>query len=241
MSDFNPVEYKLEPVGERCILIRVGTLINDAVVTKVHAITARIMAAVLPGVEEVVPAFTTVAVQYRPEYFDFTKGLPSAQLMTLLRGLLDEGVTAGTTMTSRQIEIPACYEDEFGPDLAEVARFAGISTEEVVALHSACEMTVYAFFFSPGNSFSGPMDPRLNIGRRATPRTRVEAGSVAIANGLTSIYQNTSPGGWQIIARTPWNMFDLKNEPPVRLRLGDRIRFRPVSREEFDNLLEARL
>ena len=109
-----------------------------------------------------------------------------------------------------------------------------------MALHSACEMTVYAFFFSPGNSFSGPMDTRLNIGRRATPRTRVEAGSVAIANGLTSIYQNTSPGGWQIIARTPWNMFNLKNEPPVRLRLGDRIRFRPVSREEFDTLLEAR-
>ena len=125
MSDLNPIEYTLEPVGERCILIRVGTLINDAVVTQVHAITAQIAAAALPGVEEVVPAFTTVAVQYRPEYFGFTKGLPSAQLITLLRGLLNETITADMTMTSRQIEIPACYEGEFGPDLEEVARFFG--------------------------------------------------------------------------------------------------------------------
>lgn len=238
MNGFRPADCVLEPVGERCVLIRVGVALDESVVARVHAITARIAAAALPGVEEVVPAFTTVAVQYRPEVFEVVAGLPSAQLMALLRGLLADEIAA-LPGTARQIEIPACYGGEFGPDLEEVARFAGVSAEEAVALHSGREMTVYAFFFSPGNSFSGPMDPRLGIGRRATPRTRVEAGSVAIANGLTSIYQNASPGGWQVIARTPWNMFDLANDPPVRLRLGDRIRFRPVRPDEFAALREA--
>lgn len=239
MNTFSAEDCVLEPVGERCVLIRIGERLDEEVIAWVHAITARVAAAALPGVEEVVPAFTTVAVQYRPEVFDGAQGLPSAQLMTLLRGLLREELTT-MQMTARQIEISACYGGEFGPDLEAVARFAGISAKEVVALHSSREMTVYAFFFSPGNSFSGPMDACLGIGRRATPRTCVEAGSVAIANGLTSIYQNASPGGWQVIARTPWNMFDLTNDPPVRLRLGDRIRFRPVSAEEFVTLLEPR-
>ncbi|MEC5342559.1 5-oxoprolinase subunit PxpB [Brenneria populi] len=239
MNIFSAKDCVLEPVGERCMLIRVGEHLDDEIIAWVHAVTARVAAAALPGVEEVVPAFTTVAVQYRPEVFDGARGLPSLQLMTLLRELLSEELMVMQT-AARQIEIPACYGGEFGPDLDEVAQFAGISAEEVVALHSGREMTVYAFFFSPGNSFSGPVDDRLGIGRRATPRTRVEAGSVAIANGLTSIYQNASPGGWQVIARTPWNMFDLANDPPVRLRLGDRIRFRPVSAEEFVTLLEPR-
>lgn len=239
MNPFRADDCVLEPVGERCVLIRVGVQINEAVIAEVHAITARVVAVALPGVEEVVPAFTTVAVQYRPEVFDSAQGLPSVQLMALLRGILAAELRVAQ-LAARQIEIPACYGGEFGPDLDAVARFAGISSEDVVALHSSREMTVYAFFFSPGNPFSGPMDARLGIGRRATPRLRVEAGSVAIANGLTSIYQDASPGGWQVIARTPWNLFDLAKDPPVRLRLGDRIRFRPVSAEEFLTLLEPR-
>jgi len=239
MSEFRLQDAMIEAVGERCLLIRLGEQVEAALSGQVHALTARLAAARLPGVEEVVPAFTTVAVHYRPEVFNPAQGLPSVQLMALVRGLLDWPLEV-VAQTSRHVEIPACYGGEFGPDLEEVARFAGVTAEEVVALHSGREMTVYAFFFSPGNSFSGPMDPRLAIGRRATPRTRVEAGSVAIANGLTSIYQNASPGGWQVIARTPWNMFDLDNDPPVRLRLGDLIRFRPVSPEEFASLLEAR-
>jgi inhibitor of KinA len=239
MKPFCADDCVLEPVGEHCVLIRVGEQINPVVIAQVHAITARVVAAALPGVQEVVPAFTTVAVQYRPEAFDPVQGLPSAQLMMLLRSILAAELPM-TQLSARQIAIPACYGGEFGPDLDAVAQFAGVSTDEVVALHSNREMTVYAFFFSPGNPFAGPMDARLGIGRRASPRVRVEAGSVAIANGLTSIYQDASPGGWQVIARTPWNLFDLTNDPPVRLRLGDRIRFRPVCAEEFFTLLEPR-
>ena len=121
-----------------------------------------------------------------------------------------------------------------------MARQCRLAPDEVIALHVQQPLTLYAFFFSPGNPFAGPLDNRLHVPRRSTPRTRVEAGSVAIANGISSIYQTASPGGWNVIARTPWNLFDVRRQPPTRLQMGDLIQFRAISAEEFHDTLEAR-
>jgi len=230
---------RIEPVGDRCVLIRLGERVDVETSRTVHAVTAWLAAHLPAGVIEVVPAFTTVAVHFQPTAFAREAGLPTAQLTRRLEELLAHDLPA-VAHEGRLVEIPACYGGEFGPDLDDVSSQCGLTVEETIALHSGSPLTLYAFFFSPGNPFAGPLDPRLKVGRRSTPRTRVEAGSVAIANGLSSIYQSASPGGWNVIARTPWNLFDVTQRPPTRLRLGDRLQFRPISSEEFRALEERR-
>ena len=198
---------------------------------------ARLMAQDLPGVIDIVPAFTTVAVHYRAAARPDGSGFRS--LKRELDALLAEGVPA-LPPTTRVVEIPACYGGEFGPDLDDVATQCGLSADEVVRRHSASAQVVYTFFFAAGNPFAGPVDPSLQVPRRRTPRTSLPAGSVAIANGISTIYQNESPGGWNVIARTPWNLFDARQDPPTRLQLGDQLRFVPVSPERFAELREAR-
>ncbi|MBP6018872.1 MAG: 5-oxoprolinase subunit PxpB [Burkholderiaceae bacterium] len=229
----------IEPVGDRCVLIRLGEYIDVETNRTVHAVTALLNANRLPGVIDVVPAFNTVAVHFQPMAFPRDGGSPTVQLTRSIQALLEQDLPT-LENEGRIVEIPACYGGEFGPDLDDVAYQCGLDVEEVIALHSGSLLTLYAFFFSPGNPFAGPLDPRLNVGRRSSPRTRVEAGSVAIANGISSIYQTASPGGWNVIARTPWNLFDVQQQPPTRLRLGDQLRFRPISSDEFWDQLEPR-
>ena len=232
-------DMRIEPVGERCLLIRLGERVDIETSRTVHAVAALIAAQTPVGVVDVVPAFNTVAVHFQPMAFSRRDGPPSVQLTHKLERLLEQDLPV-LASESRTVEIPACYGGEFGPDLEDVARQCGLDTEETIALHSGTPLTLYAFFFSPGNPFAGPLDPRLRVGRRSSPRTRVEAGSVAIANGISSIYQTASPGGWNVIARTPWNLFDASQQPPTRLRLGDQLRFKPISPAEFRDMLEPR-
>jgi inhibitor of KinA len=246
--------WRIEPVGDRCLLIRLGDRVDIDVSQTVHAVAARLMAQALPGVIDVVPAFTTVAVHYRaaarPVAGAAAKASsgaaakpapasPFKQLKREIDALLSAGVPSLPPST-RIVEIPACYGGDYGPDLEDVAAQCGLTTDEVIRRHSESALVLYTFFFSPGNPFAGPVDPSLQVPRRRTPRTLVPAGSVAIANGISSIYQNDSPGGWNILARTPWNLFDATQTPPTRLQLGDQLRFVPISRERFAELLEAR-
>jgi inhibitor of KinA len=231
--------WQAEPVGERCLLVRVGQTVGVDTSRIVHAVAAVLRAGFGDAVLDVVPAFATVAVHFQPAAFPRRAGPASAQVARKVQQLLNRSVAAATG-SGRVVEIPACYGGEHGPDLLEVARHCKLTPQELIALHSSQPLTVYAFFFSPGNPFAGPLDPRLDIPRRSTPRTLVPAGSVGVAGGITSIYQNASPGGWNIIARTPLSLFDLKAMPPTRMQPGDRIHFRPVSPEQFEQLLEPR-
>lgn len=250
-------DWGIEPVGDRCLLLRLGERVDLEVSRTVHAVTDWLMRHAgwvdhggfdggpaptrhpLTGVIDVVPAFTTVAVHFRPAAFPRAQGSAFSQLSAQIRALLADGVPA-LAQSQRVVDIPACYGGEYGPDLEEVARTCGIGTDEVIRLHSGTPLVLYTFFFSPGNPFAGPVHPSLQVPRRTSPRMRVPAGSVAIANGISSIYQNESPGGWNLVARTPWNLFDVNKSPPTRLQLGDQIRFVPISPAEFDTLLEPR-
>lgn len=144
----------------------------------------------------------------------------------------DEGRDPAPPLAS--IDIPVCYGGELGPDLAGVAEQAGCSEAEVIQLHTGRDYRVFVVGFVPGFAYMGPVDPRLALPRRSNPRTRVPAGSVAIAAGQTGIYPVETPGGWHLIGRTAVRPFDEARAEPSLFHPGDRVTFRSITREEFD-------
>ena len=140
---------------------------------------------------------------------------------------------------SRIVSVPVCYDTEFGPDLMDLAKHANISPEEVVRLHSSATYLVYFLGFSPGFAYMGGLPEKLHMPRLATPRGHVAGGTVGIAGSQTGIYPVDSAGGWRLIGRTPWRMFDPKADPPTRLQPGDRVRFTPIDRTAFKAIAQA--
>ena len=149
------------------------------------------------------------------------------------------GGRARGEQTGATIDVPVCYGGDFGPDLADVAALGGCTEDEVVRLHSGTEYRVYVVGFVPGFAYMGVVDDRLALPRRAAPRTRVPAGSVAIAAGQTGIYPMETPGGWHLLGRTPIRPFDPGRAEPVLFRPGDRVRFHAIDRETFERSLNA--
>jgi KipI family sensor histidine kinase inhibitor len=138
------------------------------------------------------------------------------------------------------VQIPVCYEPAFAPDLEEVARRTGLDAARVVALHAAAPYRVLMIGFAPGHPYIGGLDARLAVPRRASPRLRVEAGSVAIANAQTAIYPFAIPGGWNVIGRTPLALFDPARDPASLLEPGDAVAFVPITHAEFDRIARSR-
>lgn len=174
-----------------------------------------------------VPSFCTVAVHFSPG-----DGTLAAKVEEWIR---DAAAKPGksASRSGRTIVLPVCYGGKCGPDLPEVATHTGLSTQQVVAQHAAVTYDVRAVGFSPGFPYLGGLPGRLRTPRRKSPRTRVPAGSVGIGGGQTGVYPVESPGGWQLIGRTPERLFQPEHNPPVLVRAGDRLRFRAISSEEF--------
>ncbi len=133
----------------------------------------------------------------------------------------------------RLVEIPVCYGSEYGPDLEDVAALHELTSAEVIRRHSAPPYRVQFLGFLPGFAYLSGLPPGLETPRRDTPRLSVPAGAVGIGGAQTGVYPLESPGGWQIIGRTPLILFDLNREPPALLRAGDRVRFVPISEETY--------
>ena len=159
----------------------------------------------------------------------------SAWIEAELRDALAE-LPEGRDVERALVDVPVCYGGELGPDLGDVAAFAAGSAEEVIALHASVIYTVYLVGFVPGFAYMAEVNARIAAPRRASPRTAVPAGSVAIAGGQTGIYPSSTPGGWNIIGRTPVKPYDPSRAVPFLFQPGDRVRFRPVDRAEFDRL-----
>ena len=136
------------------------------------------------------------------------------------------------------IRVPVCYDDDLGPDLVEVARFADISPDEVVRIHAGATYRVFMLGFVPGFAYMGILDSRIAAPRHPTPRLRVPVGSVGIAGVQTGIYPAETPGGWQLIGRTPLKPFDVSRPAPFLFRAGDAVQFEPIARAEYDRLAE---
>ena len=212
--------------GDTGLLVEYGDTIDPDVNRKVRAVTVMLDSMRPSGVVEVVPAYRSVLILYDPEMVD----IPS--LMAAVESLehrLDESLIA----PARTVHIPVCYGGEFGPDIDFVAQTHGISVADVIRIHSGTAYQIYMVGFTPGFPFLGGLPEPLHTPRLETPRTRVPAGSVGIANNQTGIYPVESPGGWRVIGRTPLKLFDPDRESPFLYQSGDMIKFESITAEEF--------
>lgn len=182
-----------------------------------------------PGIRNLHPAYSSLLIDFDPLQ------LTHEQLESLVAPLIVESVPSNLRR-SGLIQIPVCYDREFGPDLATVAQHSSLTEEQVVATHAEGDYFVYFLGFSPGFAYLGGLASQLHVPRLVAPRKQVSAGSVGIGGAQTGIYPNPSPGGWQLIGRTPLRMFDAATSPPSLLQPGDGVRFRRIDRFEFDRL-----
>lgn len=192
-------------------------------------------------IEEIIPAYCSVTVCFdsRSCSPEMIRNIALEVLEKTEESLADNG--GGIIDSGRLVRIPVCYEgDDFAPDLRRIAEYAGLAENEVVTLHSAPEYLVYMLGFLPGFPYLGGLDERLKVPRVETPRTRIPAGSIAIGGEQTGIYPVDSPGGWRILGRTPLKVFDALRSPAFLYKAGDRIKFEPISREEFDSFDEEK-
>lgn len=217
--------------GDRALLAEYGDGIDLAINDKVRAVTALLKRDPPAGVEAVVPAYRSLSLMYDPLVTD-----PSRLIEHL--HALEAGYSPARAEAPLVVPIPVCYGGEFGPDLGVVAAHTGLSEKEVVALHTAVDYPIYMIGFTPGFCYLGGLDSRLRTPRRTTPRTTLAAGSVGIAESQTGMYPVESPGGWQIVGRTPLRLFAPERERPFRYAAGDRIRFVAVDEAEFAALYE---
>lgn len=223
-------DYRIVPAGDSVFIIEFEERIDPAVNARTIACADAIHSARTPGVRDVVPTFRSVAIYFDPLRTDGD---------ALLERIEHEAEHAGAAASAATapLRIPVCYGGELGPDLASVAEFAGMSADEVVRTHSRATYRVFMLGFVPGFAYLGLVDERIAMPRHPTPRVRVPAGSVGIAGVQTGIYPTETPGGWQLIGRTPAKPFDPLRSEPFLMKAGDAVQFYPIDRAEFDALV----
>ena len=214
-------------MGDRSILVEIGDQIHREVNLDVRKLYHQIVSLDLIAIEDVVPCYASVLIVFDPLRMSHTA------LCSLIRGLA-AGENPVRIPEPRTLKVPVVYGGEFGPDLNWVAEVHGLQPEDVIRIHSGVEYYVYMIGFTPGYPYLGEVPDAIMTPRRATPRTRVPKGSVGIARKQTGIYPVESPGGWQIIGRTPMELFTPSQWPPTQLELGDRVVFQPIDEKEFE-------
>jgi inhibitor of KinA len=223
----------LEPLGDTAVVATLGRGIDERTLASVLGLADALAPARGRGIVDIVPAYATVTAFYDASQFPAADGDAYGQVCRFIESCAAGAGSRPAPARERTVEIPVCYGGEFGPDLAGVARRAGLPPDEAAALHAAGAYRVHAIGFMPGFPYLGGLPAALHSPRRPSPRPRVPAGSVGIGGGQTGVYPVSSPGGWQLIGRTPLRLFQPEAEPPAMLRPGDRVRFRAITEEAF--------
>ncbi|MGE0312218.1 MAG: 5-oxoprolinase subunit PxpB [Lautropia sp.] len=231
---------RLSPSGDQCVIVEFGEVIDLAVNARALAFARRVSEAAIAGVVDIVPSHVGVGVHYRADRVSVrSTQSPYDAIAASLRRLLREPF-GDAREASPLVEIPVCVGGEHGADLDEAAATLGMGAEALVERFLSTELRVLMIGFAPGQPYLGMLDARLSLPRRKTPRTRVPAGSVAIANGQATIYPFELPGGWHLLGRTPRALFDRgRADDPCLLKPGDRVRFVPLDASAFDAALRA--
>lgn len=219
------------PMGDRGLLMELSTTINPEINQKIRALCDSLSVCAPMGVLEVIPTYRSLIISYDPV---------TASLEDLKRYLLalNQRMADVEAREPNVVEVPVCYGGEFGEDLGYVAKHNGLTEAEVIKIHSGTDYPVYMLGFTPGFPYLGGLSEKVHTPRLATPRTKVPAGSVGIANNQTGIYPIESPGGWQLIGRSPLKLFDLNRPNPFYFKAGDFLRFMPITPEAFRALEE---
>ncbi|MBC8006497.1 MAG: 5-oxoprolinase subunit PxpB [Prolixibacteraceae bacterium] len=220
------------PMGDQALIVEFGDRVDPALSGRIAALARRLREARIVGVLDIVPAYTTLALHYDPAAVG--TGTPPYEALAETIGTWLNSQSVEIPVPGRMIEIPVCYGGPLGEDLEALARSRGLSADEVIAIHSGAVYYVHMLGFVPGFAYLGGLDARLATPRRDSPRPRVPAGSVAIAGEQTGIYPLDTPGGWQIIGRTPLQLFKPDTSPPSLLNAGDTVRFVPISAQDFE-------
>jgi len=215
------------PFGDNGLLIEFGDVISLEVNRRVIALSEAIIGVKIQGVEELVPTYRSLLVRYNASKISYE------QLVFRIKDIEKTMEERSMKKVGRKIIIPVVYGGEYGPDLTDVARFHGLTEEQVVKIHSGREYRVYMVGFVAGFPYLGEVADEIATPRFETPRLKVLAGSVGIAEKQTGIYSCEAPGGWRIIGRTPLRLFNPLQQPPVLLQLGDIVKFKPISEKEF--------
>jgi inhibitor of KinA len=213
-------------MGDQGLLLELGDEIGSEVNEKVRRMTLVIQAESIEGIVEIVPTYRSLLILYNSlilSFVDLKKRLER----------IEKGLQQTPFPEPKLTQIPALYGGSYGPDLEEVAKYHQISPEEVIQLHCSKPYFIYMIGFMPGFPYMGELPEALITSRLKTPRLSVPAGSVAIAQRQTGIYPMESPGGWQIIGRTPVKLFNPEREPPALLQMGNLVQFFPIGEKEF--------
>lgn len=232
-------EFVLYPISESAVTLQFGSVINKENFDKVIGHCRAIENNPFAGFKEVVPAYTTLTI-----HFDL-KGVMQSNLKgqstveKISNYINSLAILVDKSMVQQKFDIPVCYDDEFGLDLSELSKGSGLPVEKIIHLHASNTYTVFMIGFAPGFPYMAELPTALHCKRKSTPRKKVPAGSVAIAGNQTGIYPFETPGGWQIIGRTPLKLFDGARQMPSLLQAGMQIKFMPISREQFNKLSVA--
>lgn len=222
---------KILLAGDCAVSVEFGQEIRLDINNKVTALATLLTDEPIKGVTELVPTYCSLLIHYDPVILSY-EGLKDA-----LDGFLDRLDTISLPEKT-VIEIPVAYGGEYGPDLSEVAKTNGLSEDEVIKRHSAPEYPIYMLGFVAGFPYLGGMDKSIATPRKQSPRLKIPSGSVGIAGEQTGIYSVESPGGWQIIGRTPLKLYDSERETPILLSAGQYIKFRPITHSEYKAMIK---
>ena len=229
------ISLRWRTMGDRAISVEFGEAIELDINRRVMALQEAIHLAVqqhkLMGIAEMLPTYCSLLVEYNPLVISYDDLLQCLQDMA-------QNLHLPQSADRAVVEIPVAYGGEYGPDLAEVAAYHGLSEAQVIAMHAKPEYPIYMLGFVAGFPYLGGMNPALATPRKKSPRLKIAAGSVGIAGGQTGIYSVESPGGWQIIGRTPLQLYDTKRENPMLLSAGQYIKFKPISQAEYKAMIE---
>lgn len=232
------LKYKIIQLSESALLVSFGNEINLELHIEVMNAKALLESKPFTGFIETVPAYNSLAVYYNPLQIELSGKSIAETVQKLIQHTLNnqtiEQLTNRTIKpTNNQITIPVCYEEEFGIDLKEVSETLQLSVDEIIQRHKNTTYKVFMTGFTPGFPYMGIVDERIITKRKPSPRVKVEAGAVAIAGNQTGIYPLNTPGGWNIIGRTPLKLFNATKENPFKLKAGDEVKFQMITKDEF--------
>lgn len=225
-------EVRFLTCGDCAVTVAFAQEIREDTNRKIRYLAKKLQNAGIHGLQETVPTYCSLTVYYEPLVLSRRK--LEHQILHFLAAYQPD-----TAEKNRIFQIPVCYEGEFAPDMEDVCRLTGLSREQVIALHSSVDYLIYMLGFLPGFPYLGGMDPRLEVPRLDSPRTRIPAGAVGIGGKQTGVYPLASPGGWRLIGRTPAVIYDPNREKPIVYEAGDYIRFCPISTDEFRRIQES--